>query len=128
MRGPQFESSEAEKEALVTGYEISRELVDELFDAIEEGSDSLIAEYDLEKEVDVRVVEEYLKIAFTEDVGLFIDDGVWGDPNDDMQRVIDDMDDYSRVNLQMMVGRVASRHEDMVDLSGAILQDAHGRE
>jgi len=38
------------------------------------------------------------------------------------------MDEYAEANTKMMVGRVASRHRDMMRLSGAIMQETFSSE
>lgn len=127
MRGPQFDSSEDGKDALATVHDISGEVVDDLFDAVDEAAVELAEEYDVDDEVDLKVVQEYLKIAFCEDIARMCDVGVW-DGEEDVQRIVDEMGEYAGANTRMMVGRVASRSRDMMRLSGAIMQDTYSRE
>jgi len=127
MRGPEFDSSEEGKDALAAVHGISRELIDELFHEIDEAVPELLEEYRIEDEVDTDVVREYLKIAFCEDIAWMADQGVW-EGDGDVQRIVSEMDEYAGANTKMMVGRVASRHRDMMRLSGAIMQDTFSSE
>jgi len=122
MRGPEFDSGEDGKNALATVHGISRALIDELFHEIDEAVPKILEEYGVEDEVDTDVVREYLKIAFCEDIAWMADQGVW-DGDEDVERIVNEMDEYAGANTTMMVGRVASRHRDMMRLSGAIMQD-----
>jgi len=72
-------------------------------------------------------VREYLKIAFCEDIAWMADQGVW-DGDEDVERIVTEMDEHAEANTKMMVGRVASRHRDMMRLSGAIMQEAFSSE
>jgi len=127
MRGPQFDSSEDGKDALATVHGISRALIDKLFDKTDEVVPKLLEKYGVEDEVDPDVVREYLKIAFCEDIAWMADQGVW-DGDEDVERIVTEMDEYAEANTKMMVGRVASRHRDMMRLSGAIMQEAFSSE
>lgn len=122
MRGPEFDSGEEGKDALATAHKISRTLIDELFHEIDEVAPKLLEEYGVEDEVDTDVVREYLKIAFCEDIAWMSDQGVW-DGDEDVERIVTEMDEYAGANTTMMVGRVASRHRDMMRLDGAIMQE-----
>lgn len=123
MQGPEFDSSETGADVLMGEYGISRELVDDLFDEIDETTPALVREYGLEDEVDTAVVAEYLKIAFAEDIAWMCDAGVWTG-KEDVQRIIEDMEgDYAVSNCTTVAGRVANRHPDMMRLSGAIIKD-----
>lgn len=122
MRGPEFDSPEEAKDALATGHDISGEVVDELFDAVDDAAVALLKEYNLEDEVDEDVVREYLMIAFAEDIAWMCDAGVW-DGEEDVQRIVGEMDEYGDANTRMMVGRVASRSREMMRLSESIMTD-----
>jgi hypothetical protein len=104
-----------------------RELIDELFHEIDDAVPELLEEYGIEDEVDTDVVRKYLKIAFCEDIAWMADQGVW-EGEEDVERIVDEMDEYAGANTKMMVGRVASRHRDMMRLSGAIMQDTFNSE
>ncbi|WP_323676903.1 hypothetical protein [Halorubellus sp. PRR65] len=127
MRDPEFETSEDGKDALVEDYGIGRGVVYELFQEVDEAAVALVEEYNFEDEVDLEVVQEYLKIAFCEDIAWMSDAGVW-DGEKDIRRIVDEMDEYAGANTRMMVGRVASRSRDMMRLSGEIMKDAYSRE
>jgi hypothetical protein len=127
MRGPQFDSSEDGKDALATVHGINTALIDKLFDKIDEVAPKLLEEYDVEDKVDIDVVREYLKIAVCEDIAWMTDQGVW-DGDEDVERIVTEMDEYAEANTKMMVGRVASRHRDMMRLSGAIMQETFSSE
>ena len=124
MRGPEFDSIEEGENVLSDEYGIGREVLAELFDEVDCAAEKLIEEYGFEGEVDLEVVQEYLKIAFAEDIVSMANAGVW-DVEEDTQRIIDEMDDYHGANTRMMVGRVASRSRNMMRLSGAIMQDTY---
>jgi hypothetical protein len=121
MRGPKFDSSEEGKDALTTVHGISRASIDELFDEIDEAASKLLEKYGVDDEVDKEVVREHLKIAFCEDIAWMADQGVW-DGDEDLERIVDEIDEDAEANTKMMVGRVASRHRDMRQLSGVIMQ------
>jgi len=127
MRGPQFESSEDGKDVLATVHDIGGDVVDELFREVDEAAVGLVKEYGVEDEVETETVSEWLKIAFVEDISWMMDAGVW-DGEEDIQRIVDEMDEYHGANTRMMVGRVASRNRDMMRLSGAIMQDTFSGE
>lgn len=122
MGGPEFDSGEEGRDALATVHGISPASIDELFHEIDEAAPKLLEEYGIEDEVDTDVVREYLKIAFCEGIAWRADQGVW-DGDEDVERVISEMDEYAGANTKMMVGRVASRHRDMMWFSRAIMQD-----
>ena len=122
MRGPKFDSSENGRDTLATVHGISCALIDELFRAIDEAAPKLLQEYGVEDEVGTDVVREYLKIAFCEDIAWMAEQGVW-DGDEDVERIVNEIHEYAGANTTMMVGRVASRHQDMMLLSGAIIQD-----
>lgn len=115
-------TGEEGKDVLATVHGISRALIDELFHEIDKAAPTLLEEYGVEDEVDIDVVREYLKSAFCEDIAWMADQGVW-DGDEDVERIVNEMDEYAGANTTMMVGRVASRHRDMMRLSGAIMQD-----
>jgi len=123
IQGPKFDSPEDGKDALATVHDISPELIEQLFQEVDETAPVLVAEYDLESEVDTEVVSEYLKIALCEDIAWMMDQGVW-DGDADVERIIADMEgDYAVSNCTTVAGRVASRHRDMMRVSGAIIKD-----
>jgi hypothetical protein len=127
VRGPKFNTSEDGKDALATVHGINGALIDKLFDKTDEVAPKLLEKYGVEDEVDTNVVREYLKIAFCEDIAWMADQGVW-DGNEDVERIVTEMDEYAEANTKMMVGRVASRHRDMMRLSGAIMQETFSSE
>ena len=109
MRGPEFDSAVEGKDALAAVHGISRDLIDELFHEIDDATPELLEEYGIEDEVDTDIVREYLKIAFCEDITWMADQGVW-EGDEDVERIVDEMDEYAGANTKMMVGRFASRH------------------
>ncbi|MFB6152467.1 MAG: hypothetical protein ABEJ40_11740 [Haloarculaceae archaeon] len=127
MRGPKFDSSQDGKDALTTVHGISRASIDELFDEIDEAAPKLLEEYGVEGETDTDVVREYLKIACCEDIAWMADQGMWNG-DEDVKRIVNEMNEYAGSNTKMMVGRVASRHCDMRRLSGAIMQETFSSE
>lgn len=123
MQEPRYESPREGKDALTTAHDISPDLIEELFDGIEEAAPKLIEKYGLDDDVDVENVSKWIKIAFVEDLKRMYDEGGWkGD--EVVQRIVDDMrGEHAVSNCRTVSGRVASRDSDMMRLSKEIIQD-----
>ena len=127
MRKIQFESTSEAEEALAEDYEIAQAVIDELFHSVQEAAQSLVSKYSIEDEVDTELVEEYLKIGFCESVVLFLDEGVL-EGRKDVHELIERIRNNPVENAMTVSGRVATRHQDLMILSEAILAAKSGAE
>lgn len=121
MPTPKFSTIAEARDALLA-REIDEAMVDEYLSVASASAHPLLAEYGVTDEVDADVVERWLAVGYAETAIEFIDEGVWD--ADGMQHVIDD-DDHRVSTAATVLGRVASRSEDTMLVSGAILHRAH---
>lgn len=112
------ENTDEAETLLVEEYDVSQNLVDELFEEMETIASALIGEYDVD-DVDASVVEESLTCGFAEAIAEFIDRGV-REPSD-MRDFVDDLKHNPVSTASTVAGRVATRNEDMMRVSEAIL-------
>jgi len=123
MRQVQFESTSEAEEALAEDYEIAQAVIDELFGSVQEAAEAIVSKYSIEDEVDIALVEEYLKIGFCENLVLFLDEGVL-ESQEDVHELVEKVRDDPLENATTVSGRVATRHHDLMRLSEAILADS----
>lgn len=103
---------------LVEEYDVPPDLVDDLFEEIEIAASELIEEYNV-VDADASVVEKSLVCGFAEALAEFIDRGVRD--QSDVRGLIDDLKRNPVSNMSTIAGRVATRNEDMMRVSEAIL-------
>jgi hypothetical protein len=123
---PQFNSvDEARGELMERG--VSSGTVEDLFDAAKDTVPELLREYGVEDEVDTSEVTRWLQIGFAESCVQFIDESVWDSAQDGVERIVKDMKQNPISNATTVAGGVASRSEDMMRLSAAMMSKNHGQ-
>lgn len=125
MAKPRYESVREARIALEERG-VPSETVGELFDAVENATPRVVDEYGVEDEVDHESVSKWLKIGFAETCVQFIDEDVW-DAEDGVEQLVKDMRENAVSNATTVAGGVASRSENMMRLSAAMMAQNHER-
>ncbi len=112
------ENTDEAEVLLVEEYDVPQNLVDKLFEEMETAASALIEEYDV-IDVDASVVEESLMCGFAEAIAESIDRDV-REPSD-VRGLVDDLKRNPVSSASTVAGRVATRNEDMMRVSEAIL-------
>jgi len=112
------ENTDEAEAILVEEYDVPQSLVDELFREMETATTALVEEDNVD-DVDASVVEESLTCGFAEAIAEFIDRDV-REPAD-VRGLVDDLQRNPVSNASTIAGRVATRNEDMMRVSEAIL-------
>ncbi|WP_435123769.1 hypothetical protein [Halobaculum sp. D14] len=117
---PPYESvAEARQELDDLG--VSPVTINELFEAAQNAAVSLVAEYGVRDEVDTEVVARWLMISACESSVQFIENDVWEDPQEGVERLVADMDQSAAT----LVGGTETRNRDMAVLFNAMLAENH---
>jgi hypothetical protein len=117
---PPYESVAEARQAL-DDLGVSPVTINELFKAAQNAAVSLVSEYGVRDEVDTEVVARWLMISACESSVQFIENGVWKDPQEDVERLVDDMDRSAAT----LVGGTETRNRDMAVLFNAMLAANH---
>jgi hypothetical protein len=120
-RSSPWYDSVAEARQALDDRGVSPVTINELFKASQNAAVSLVSEYGVGDEVDPEIVARWLMISACESSVQFIDNDVWESPQEDVERLVDDMDRSAAT----LVGGTEIRNRDMAVLFNAMLAENH---
>lgn len=122
---PEYDSVAEAKQAL-SDRGVPPQLVNGLFESSQQAAAKLVVEYNLNGEIRTEAVARQLMIGFVEIAIEFAERGTWNSVKSGIKRLAEDMDEKPIENASPIVGRLATRYQEMSRLMGEMVESDRG--